>query len=269
MEAIWLQIKEVVAMYGLNVLASLAIILVGKFAASGVRRLIRKIMNRRGVDATLVGFVSSIVYAGLLAFVLIAAMGKLGIQTASFVAVLGAAGLAIGLALQGSLSNFAAGVLMIIFKPFKAEDYVDAGGASGFIDEIGIFTTTIRTLDNKKVIVPNSKIMNDNITNYTARETRRVDLTAGIGYDDDIDKAKSILMGILQEDERVLKDPAPFVGLSAMGDSSVNFTVRGWVKTSDYWSVFFDTNEKIKKRFDAEDITIPYPQRDVHIFNEK
>ena len=269
MEAIWIQIKDIVAMYGLNVLGALAILVLGKIAASGIRKMIRKIMNRRGVDPTLVGFVSSLIYAGLMAFVIIAAMGKLGIQTASFVAVLGAAGLAIGLALQGSLSNFAAGVLMIIFKPFKAEDYVDAGGASGFIDEIGIFTTTIRTLDNKKVIVPNSKIMSDNITNYTARETRRVDLTAGISYDDDIDKAKSILMAILQEDERVLKDPPPFVGLSEMAESSINFTVRGWVKTSDYWGVYFDTNEKIKKRFDAQDITIPFPQRDVHIFNEK
>ena len=268
MENIWLQIKELVAMYGLNILAAAAILVAGKLAASGTRRLVRKLMNRRQVDATLVGFVSSILYAGILAFVVIAAMSKLGIQTASFVAVLGAAGLAVGLALQGSLSNFASGVLMIIFKPFKGGDFVDAGGATGFIDEIGIFTTTVRTLDNKKVIVPNSKIMGDNITNYTARETRRVDLTAGVSYGDDIDKVKQVLTRILQEDGRILDEPAPFVGLSEMADSSVNFTVRGWVRTEDYWGVYFDTNEKIKKTFDAEGITIPFPQRDVHMYGE-
>jgi small conductance mechanosensitive channel len=268
MESIWLQIKELAAMYGLNILAAAAIIVLGKFAASGIRRMVRKIMNRRQVDATLVGFVSSMLYAGILAFVVIAAMSKLGIQTASFVAVLGAAGLAVGLALQGSLSNFASGVLMIIFKPFKGGDFVDAGGATGFIDEIGIFTTTIRTLDNKKVIVPNSKIMGDNITNYTARETRRVDLTAGVSYGDDVDRVKQVLNRILQEDQRILDEPAPFVGLSEMGDSSVNFTVRGWVRTEDYWGVYFDTNEKIKKTFDAEGISIPFPQRDVHMYQE-
>lgn len=265
MNDIWIQIKEIVAVYGLNVLAAVAIMLAGKLAASGIRRLLRKIMHKRDVDKTLTGFVTSIVYAGILAFVVIAALSKLGIQTASFVAVLGAAGLAIGLALQGSLSNFAAGVLMIIFKPVKSEDYVDAGGASGFVEEIGIFTTTLRTFDNKRIIVPNSKIMNDNITNYTADETRRVDLTAGISYGDDIDKAKSVLMGILQSDDRVLEEPAPFVGLKEMADSSVNFTVRGWVKTADYWAVYFDVNERIKKSFDAEDISIPFPQMDVHM----
>jgi small conductance mechanosensitive channel len=268
MENIWLQVKDIIAMYGLNIVAAAAILVAGRFVALGVRRLVRKVMRKKQLDATLVGFVSSIIYAGLLAFVIIAAMSKLGIQTASFVAVLGAAGLAIGLALQGSLSNFASGVLMIIFKPFKGGDYVDAGGATGFIDEIGIFTTSIRTLDNKKVIVPNSKIMGDNITNYTARETRRVDLTAGVSYGDDIDRVKEILTRILKEDSRVLDDPPPFVGLSEMADSSINFTVRGWVKTEDYWGVYFDTNESIKKAFDSEGITIPFPQRDVHMYQE-
>jgi small conductance mechanosensitive channel len=267
MGEIWVQIKELVAMYGLNVLAAAAILVVGRIAASGIKKLIRKIMNKREMDPTLIGFVSSLIYVGIMAFVIIAALSKLGIQTASFIAVLGAAGLAIGLALQGSLSNFASGVLMIIFKPFKGGDYIEAGGTSGFVDSISIFTTTIRTIDNKKVIVPNSKIMNDNIVNFTARDTRRVDLTAGISYGDDIDKAKNILMGILREDERVLEDPAPFVGLSEMGDSSVNFTVRGWVKTADYWDVYFDTNERIKKAFDAGGISIPFPQRDVHIIS--
>lgn len=265
MEGIWEQIRQLVTMYGLNVLAAAAIFVLGKMAASMIRRLVRRIMRKRNMDDTLTGFVSSMLYAGILAFVVIAALSKLGIQTASFIAVLGAAGLAIGLALQGSLANFASGVLMIIFKPFRAGDYVDAGGASGFIDEIGIFTTTIRTLDNKKVIVPNSKITGDNITNYTARETRRVDLTAGVSYADDIDRVKSILLEILEGDERVLDDPAPFVGLSEMADSSVNFTVRAWVRTEDYWGVYFDTNERIKKAFDSQGITIPFPQMDVHM----
>ncbi|MCK5065089.1 MAG: mechanosensitive ion channel [Candidatus Fermentibacteraceae bacterium] len=268
MTGIWEQIKEIVTMYGLNILAALAILIAGKFIASIVRKLIRKIMNKREVDATLTGFISSIVYAGIIAFVVIAALSKLGIQTASFVAILGAAGLAIGLALQGSLSNFASGVLMIIFKPFKGGDYVSAGDCDGFIEEIGIFTTSIKTIDNKLLIVPNSKIMSDSITNYSAKETRRVDIVAGVSYDDDVDRVKDILLKILAGDERVLRDPPPFVGLLEMADSSVNFTVRAWVKTEDYWSVFFDTNESIKKTFDAENITIPYPQLDVHMDRE-
>lgn len=265
MAEIWVQVKEIVAMYGLNVLAAAAILIAGKFIASVIRKLIRKIMRKREVDTTLIGFVSSIVYAAILAFVVIAALSKLGIQTASFIAVLGAAGLAIGLALQGSLSNFSSGVLMIIFKPFKGGDFVNAGGCSGIVEEIGIFTTTIKTVDNKLIIVPNSRIMSDSITNYSAKETRRVDVVAGVSYEDDVDKVKEILLKILSEDERILKDPAPFVGLLEMADSSVNFTVRAWVKNEDYWNVFFDTNENIKKTFDAENISIPYPQLDVHM----
>ncbi len=265
MAVVWEQIKEIVTMYGLNILAAVAILIAGKFVASIIRKLIRKIMQKRDIDATLTGFIGSIVYAGIIAFVVIAALSKLGIQTASFVAILGAAGLAIGLALQGSLSNFAAGVLMIIFKPFKGGDYVSAGGCDGFIKEVGIFTTSIQTVDNKLIIVPNAKIMSDTIINYSAMETRRVDIVAGVSYDDDVDRVKDILLKILTEDERILKDPPPFVGLLEMADSSVNFTVRAWVKTENYWNVFFDTNEKIKKTFDAENISIPYPQLDVHM----
>ncbi|NOQ21401.1 MAG: mechanosensitive ion channel [Candidatus Aegiribacteria sp.] len=265
MAVVWEQIKEIVAMYGLNILAAAAILIAGKFVAAIIRKLIRKIMQKREVDATLTGFVTSIVYAGIIAFVVIAALSKLGIQTASFIAILGAAGLAIGLALQGSLSNFASGVLIIIFKPFKGGDYVSAGGCDGFIDDVGIFTTSIRTVDNKLIIVPNSKVMSDTITNYSAMETRRVDLVAGVSYDEDVDRVKDVLLKLMAEDERILKDPSPFVGLLEMADSSVNFTVRAWVKTGDYWSVFFDTNERIKKTFVAENITIPYPQLDVHM----
>lgn len=255
-------------MYGLNVLAAVAILMLGKLAASGARKLVRRIMKKRNADMTLTGFVSSLFYFGIMTFVVIAAISKLGIQTASFVAVLGAAGLAIGFALQGSLSNFASGILMIVFKPFKGGDYVEAGGESGTVEEMGIFTTIIRTTDNKKVIIPNSKIMGGTITNYTAKETRRVDLTAAASYSDDIDSVKAVLNRILEEDDRVLEDPPHFVGLAEMADSSLNFTVRAWVRTEDYWGFYFDTNERIKKEFDAEGISIPFPQRDVHIFRE-
>ena len=265
MTGIWEQIKDIVAMYGLNVVAAVAIFIAGKFVAGIIRKLVRKIMQKRNLDATLTGFVSSIVYAGIIAFVVIAALSKLGIQTASFVAILGAAGLAIGLALQGSLSNFASGVLIIIFKPFKGGDYVSAGGCDGFVEDVGIFTTSILTVDNKLIIVPNSKIMSGTITNYSAMDTRRVDLVAGVSYDEDVDRVKDLLLKLLAEDGRILSDPAPFVGLLELADSSVNFTVRAWVKSEDYWDVFFDTNERIKKTFDAENITIPYPQLDVHM----
>ena len=222
-------------------------------------------MEKANVDAVLVGFLSNIVFYLLMVAVLITAVSQLGIQTTSFVAVLGAAGLAVGLALQGSLSNFSSGVLIILFRPFKVGDFVEAGGVTGVIDEIGILVTELHTPDNKGIIVPNSQIMGGHIVNFNAHETRRCDMVFGIGYGDDIDKAKGILLDILNSDERVLKDPAPVVTVSALADSSVNFNVRPWVKASDYWGVFFDTHEQVKKRFDAEGVSIPFPQRDVHI----
>jgi small conductance mechanosensitive channel len=202
-------------------------------------------------------------------FVVIAALGQLGVQTTSFITVLGAAGLAVGLALQGSLSNFASGVLIIIFRPFHVGDYIDGGGVSGVVKAIHIFTTTLTTPDNKRVIVPNTKIMGDNIINYSAEGTRRLDLTASISYGDSIDTAKAVLMDVLNKDPRVLNDPAPFVGVSAMAESSIDFAVRPWVKVADYWDVFFALNEAIKKRIEAEGLTIPFPQRDVHMYSEK
>jgi small conductance mechanosensitive channel len=201
-----------------------------------------------------------------MAFIVIAAISRLGVQTASFVAVLGAAGLAVGLALQGSLANFAAGVLMIIFKPFKVGEFISAGGVTGGVEAMGIFTTVLKSPDNKKIIVPNAKITGDSITNFSANDTRRIDMVAGVSYSDDLAKVKQVLEGILSEDERILKDPAPTIGLLEMADSSINFAVRPWVKTADYWDVFFATQEKIKQRFDAEGISIPFPQRDVHLY---
>jgi small conductance mechanosensitive channel len=227
---------------------------------------LEKGMLKAKVDAVLVTFTVNMAYAAVMVFVVLAALGQLGVQTTSFIAVLGAAGLAVGLALQGSLSNFAAGVMIIIFRPFKIDDYIEGGGVSGVVKAIHIFTTTLTTPDNKRVIVPNSKMMGDNIVNYSAEGTRRVDLTASISYGDSIDKAKAALMDLLAKDPRVLKDPAPFIGVSAMAESSVDFAVRPWVKVEDYWDVFFALNEAIKKRFDAEGLSIPFPQRDVHLY---
>lgn len=265
MEQVVLKLQEWIALYGLKVIAAIAIVLIGRIAAKVIRGIIRRMLQRVHLDDMLVSFVSSICYVGIMAFVVIAAIGQLGVQTASFVVVLGSAGLAVGLALQGSLANFAAGVLMIIFKPFKVGDYIEGGGVAGVVEQIGIFTTELKSPDNKKIIVPNGKITGDNIINYTAKEIRRVDIVAGVSYKDDLDKVKNVLADILAKDDRVLKDPAPTVGVLELADSSVNFVVRPWVKTADYWDVFFATQESIKKRFDSEGICIPFPQQDVHI----
>jgi small conductance mechanosensitive channel len=261
--------KGLLAQYGVKVVAAIAILIVGWIAAKTVQSLVRRMLKKGRVDAALVSFVSSLTYVALMAFVIIAALSQLGVQTASFVAVVGAAGLAVGLALQGSLGNFASGVLIIIFKPFRVGDYVEGGGVAGIVEEISIFTTELKSPDNKKIIVPNGKMMGDNIVNYTAKEIRRLDLVAGVSYKDDLDKVRKVLADILAADERVLKDPAPTIGVLELGDSSVNFAVRPWVKTQDYWDVFFATQEKIKKQFDAQGISIPFPQRDVHLYQAR
>lgn len=269
MEGILEKLQLFVAEYGMKIVGALLIFIIGMWVAKLIKKGMVKLMQKRGVDPMLVSFVSSLLYVALQIFVIIAALAKLNINTTSFVAVLGAAGLAVGLALQGSLANFASGVLMIIFKPIGIGDFIEAGGTMGTVDEISIFTTVVNTPDNKKVIVPNSGIMSGNITNYSAHENRRVDLVAGIGYGDDIDKAKTVLEGILAADERILKDPAPTVAVVELADSSVNLVVRPWVKGADYWGVYFDVTEAIKKRFDAEGISIPFPQQDVHLYDHK
>jgi small conductance mechanosensitive channel len=208
------------------------------------------------------------VYYALLTFVILAALSQIGIQTTSFIAVIGAAGLAVGLALQGSLANFAAGFLLIMFRPFKVGDFIEGAGVMGTVESLQIFTTQLRTPDNKKIIIPNASLTGDNIVNWSATGTRRVDMVFGIGYDDDIDRAKQVINEIIAADERILKDPKPQVAVSELADSSVNFVARPWVKTGDYWSVFFDTTEAVKKRFDAEGISIPYPQSDVHVYQQ-
>ena len=234
-----------------------------------VRNIIRSVMRKANLDQTIRRFVSNMSYAVLLVFVVLAALNQLGIQTTSFIAILGAAGLAVGLALQGSLANFAAGFLMIIFKPFKVGDFIEGAGVAGVVEEIQVFTATLKTADNKTIIVPNAKMTSDNIINWSAKGTRRVDMTFGIGYNDDIDKAKSVMAEVLSKDSRILQDPAYQIAVVELADSSVNFVVRPWVKVEDYWGVYFDATENIKKALDANGISIPFPQRDVHIYQEK
>jgi small conductance mechanosensitive channel len=266
MENIWPQLQEWATFYGLKIIAAIIIFIVGRWVAKAVRNLTKNLLTKKEVDAAVISFVGSLVYIGLLAFVIIAALARLGIQTASFIAVVGAAGLAVGLALQGSLANFAAGFLILLFRPFKVGDYVTAGGDSGTVEEIKVFTTQLKTPDNRTIIIPNSRITGDNITNFSAKDTRRVDFVFGVGYGDDLQKAKGVLQGIVDDDARILKDPAPQIVVGELADSSVNFIVRVWVKSPDYWNVNFDTIETVKKRFDAEGVSIPFPQTDVHLF---
>jgi small conductance mechanosensitive channel len=263
------RLQELLAFYGLKIVAAIVIFIVGRWIARALRNMINKMMAKGNVDETLISFVGNLTYITLLAFVIIAALNQLGIQTTSFIAVIGAAGLAIGLALQGSLANFAAGVLMIIFRPFKAGDYIEGAGVAGTVEEVQIFATQLKTPDNKTIIVPNAKMMGDNITNYSAKDTRRVDMVIGVGYGDDLKKVREILEDILAKDDRILEDPAPTIGVLELGDNSVNFAVRPWVKRDDYWGAYFDVTETVKRRFDEEGISIPYPQRDVHLYEYK
>jgi small conductance mechanosensitive channel len=257
-----------VQQYYLNILGALAILVFGWLGAKIIRRVVRGLLRRGRLAEAAVSFVGSLTYVAVMAFVIIAALAKLGIQTASFVAVLAAAGLAIGLALQGSLANFAAGFLIVIFHPFKVGDYIEGAGTAGTVEHIEIFTTTLRTPDNKEIIVPNARMTGENIVNYSAKDIRRVDLLFGIGYKDDVEKAQKVLMDLLKSDPRVLEDPEPVVAVWELADSSVNFVVRPWVKTTDYWDVRFDLTKQVKLRFDAEGISIPFPQQDVHLYKE-
>jgi small conductance mechanosensitive channel len=263
------KLQEWGTFYGLKIVAAIIVFVVGRWVAKVLRNLVESMMTRAKVDKTLVRFVGNLTYIALIAIVIIAALNQLGIQTTSFIAIIGAAGLAVGLALQGSLANFAAGVLMIIFRPFKVGDYVEGGGTAGTVETIGIFTTHLISPDNKEIIVPNAKMTGDNIVNYSAKDTRRLDLIFGVSYSDDLQKVKDVLLDILKSDNRILQDPAPTIGVLELGDSSVNFAVRPWVKGSDYWPLFFDLKEKIKERFDAESISIPFPQQDVHLYQLK
>ncbi len=251
--------------WGTRIILALAIFYIGRLVVGVVLGLIVKFMQMRRMDEVLVRFLSAILRWLLLLFVVIAALSQLGIDTTSMVALLAAAGLAIGLSLQSSLSNLAAGVLLITFRPFTRGDFVEAGNAMGVVDSISIFTTTMTTPDNKEVIIPNSAILGNNITNFSARPTRRVDMVFGVSYGDDIRKAKQLLEEVIAADERVLEDPPPRIVVGELADSSVNFLVRPWVNSADYWPVFWDTTEAVKLKFDEAGITIPFPQMDVHM----
>lgn len=261
------RIYTYLAEYGLKIVGAVLIFLVGRWVAKLLARLGGKAMTKAKMDPTLVHFVQDLCYVALLVFVIIAVLAKLGIQTASFIAVLGAAGLAVGLALQGSLSNFAAGVLMLIFKPIRVGDFVEAGGAKGSVKQLGIFTTVLNAPDNVRIIVPNSQVMGGSISNYTVNGTRRVDMVIGVSYGDDLKKAKEVIEGVLRAESRILADPAPVVAVSALADSSVNFVVRPWVNVADYWPTYFDLTARIKVALDENGITIPFPQHDVHLKN--
>jgi small conductance mechanosensitive channel len=270
LDTYWNQFVEMARTTGIefagNLVTAIVIFVVGKWIAGLLTKTLRKLMQKQEIDKTLETFVVNLVRMVLMVFVIIAAIGALGVQTTSFIAILGAAGLAIGLALQGSLANFASGVLIVLFRPYKVGDWIEAAGISGSVIAVHILTTNLKTGDNKQIIVPNSQIMGDIITNYSANDTRRVDLVVGVSYDDDLDKVRSTIEELVAADDRILADPACTIAVSELADSSVNFVVRPWVNTADYWSVRFDLTEAIKKRFDKEGISIPFPQQDVHLY---
>ncbi len=253
----------------INIAFAIAIFVIGKIVVKMIIGLLRKLLNRSNMDNMLINFVLSIANAVLFLVVIVAALDSLGVDTTSLIAIVGAAGLAIGLSLQDSLKNFAAGVMLLVFKPFKEGDFVEAAGVSGVVEDISIFNSKMRTADNREIIVPNGAIYGGVIINVSARDTRRVDMVFGIGYGDDLRKAKELLAQIIAEDDRVLAEPGVVIAVSELADSSVNFIVRPWVNSADYWNVLWETTEKVKLRFDEEGISIPYPQMDVHLHKQE
>lgn len=259
------KIVEMLLQYGPKFLLAIVVLIVGFWIIKKVIGVMDMALTKKDVEITLKRFLESLTSVLLKALLLISVASMVGIETTSFIAIIGAAGLAIGLALQGSLSNFAGGVLLLLFKPYKSGDVIETQGHVGTVYSIQIFTTILKTPDNKTIIIPNGPIANGSIVNYSTEATRRVDMVFGIGYDDDIDKAKGILNRLIDADSRILKDPEPAVLLGELADSSVNFKVRVWVNAADYWGVFFDMHESVKKAFDNEGVSIPYPQQDVHM----
>jgi|TARA_Y100001970_G_scaffold34116_1_gene42320 small conductance mechanosensitive channel len=261
-------INEYAIPWGINIAMAIAIYVIGRIVVGFILSIFRRVMAKSKYDAMLVDFLEAIISAILMLFVIVASLDQLGVDTTSLVAILGAAGLAIGLSLQDSLKNFAAGVMLLVFKPFKSGDFVEAGGTAGTVNKIGIFTSTMTTPDNKEIIVPNGAIYSGTITNFSAKETRRVDMVVGIGYDADLLKAKQVLQEMVEADPRILQEPAPTIAVAELADSSVNFVVRPWVQSADFWGVKFDFTEAVKLRFDKEGISIPFPQMDVHLHKD-
>ncbi|HHG75289.1 MAG TPA: mechanosensitive ion channel [Persephonella sp.] len=254
--------------YGIRLIGAVVVLIVGRFIAVKLTNLTRRFMESRKWDITLSKFLGDLVYVGLIILVVVAALGTLGVETSSFVAILGAVTLAVGFALKDQLSNFGAGALILMFRPFEVGHFIEAGGVSGVVEEIGIFNTKMKTGDNRLIYLPNSSIIGGSITNYSAKDTRRIDLVIGVSYEDDLQKVKQELWNILNGDKRILKEPQPTIAVSELADSSVNLIVRPWVRSSDYWPTYFDLLEKIKTRFDEVGISIPYPQMDVHLKKE-
>jgi len=265
---LWVMVKTTGVAFGIKALIALVIFYVGRIIARMLQSGLHKVLQRQQVDKILETFVCNLAYWMIMLFVIIAAINQVGVQTTSLIAVMGAAGLAVGLALQGSLSNFAAGVLIVIFRPYSVGDWVEAAGISGSVEQVQILTTVLKTGDNKQIIVPNAQIMGSIITNYSANATRRIDMTIGVSYDDDLDKVRTTIRELVDADERIMKDPACTIAVSELADSSVNFVVRPWVKTADYSGVKFDLTEAVKKRFDQEGISFPFPQQDVHLYQQ-
>ena len=266
---LWVTVRMAGLDFGMKVLIALVIFFVGRMIARLVTKGLHNVMQSQEVDKILETFVCNLAYWALMIFVIIAAINQIGVQTTSLIAIMGAAGLAIGLALQGSLANFASGVLIVMFRPYRVGDFVEAAGIAGVVLQVQILTTILKTGDSKQIIVPNGQIMNSIITNFSAHDTRRVEMTVGVSYDDDLDKVRSTIQDLVNADERILKDPECLIAVSELADSSVNFTVRPWVNTADYSGVKFDLTEAIKKRFDKEGISFPFPQQDVHIYKSE
>lgn len=262
------QIVDLLVVYGGKIVLAIVVLIVGLWLIKRVTKAIGKGLDKRNTDASLKPFLMSIIGALLKVMLFISILGMVGVEMTSFIAVLGAAGLAIGLALQGSLANFAGGVLILLLKPFRVGDFIDTGSHSGTVREIQVFYTYLTTPSNQEIIIPNGDLSNGSVTNYSFHDTRRMDMTYGIGYDDSIDKAKAVLERLVKEESRFLDDPSYMIFIEALADSSVNFRVRAWAKNSDYWDIYFNFPEKVKKAFDAEGISIPFPQRDVHLFQE-
>lgn len=267
-EQILNQINQIVLEYGPKLIGAIAVWIIGGWVIKALTNRFNKMLEKRETDESLKPFLKSLVASLLKVLLIITVLGMLGVQMTSFIAILGAAGLAVGLALSGTLQNFAGGVMILIFKPFKVGDVIEAQGFLGKVSEIQIFNTILKTPDNKTIIIPNGGLATSSMTNYTTEPTRRVDWTFGIGYGDDVDKAKEVIKGLCDQDPRILKDPELFIAVSALADSSVNFAVRAWVNADDYWNVFFEMNEKVYKSFDLEGLNIPFPQMDVHLHQD-
>lgn len=267
--SLWEKIIELATTYGIKLLLAIIVLLIGLAIIKRLAKTATKMMTKAKVSDSLIPFLRSLINIGLKLLLFISVLGMVGVQMTSFIAVLGAAGLAVGLALQGTLQNFAGGVIILLFKPYKVGDYIETQGYSGTVKAIQIFTTIMNTPDNKTIIIPNSPIATGSLVNYSTLPTRRVDFTFGIGYEDDIEKAREILISMLNKHDKIKGDPAPFVRVVELADSSVNFAVRAWVDAADYWDVFFDITEQVKKDFDKSGVSIPYPQNDVHVYNHK